>query len=48
MNKKITLISFLSALMVVSAFTPPLPEGAYNEWRYDKAWKASSALRDTV
>ena len=48
MNKKITLISFLSALMVVSAFTPPLPEGAYPEWGYDKAWKTESALRETV
>ena len=48
MNKKITLISFLSALMVVSAFTPPLPEGAYPEWSYEKAWKTESGLRETV
>ena len=48
MNKKFTLISFLSSVMLAFAFTPPLPEGAYPEWSYEKAWKTSSALRETV
>ena len=48
MNKKFTLISFLSSVMLAFAFTPPLPDGAYPEWSYDKAWKTSSALRETI
>ncbi|MBO7092732.1 MAG: hypothetical protein J6W23_13185, partial [Victivallales bacterium] len=48
MNKKFALISFLSIAMVAAAFTPPLPEGAYPEWSYEKAWKTDSGLRATV
>ena len=48
MNKKFVLISFLSIVMVAAAFTPPLPEGAYPEWSYEKAWKTDSGLRETV
>ncbi len=48
MNKKFTLISFLSIVMVAAAFTPPLPEGAYTEWGYEKAWKTDSGMRETV